>query len=111
MNLFDLTSKVALVTGGNGGIGLGMAKGLVQAGAAVVWPLATPKRRAVEIGEPESCHAMVRETVARFGRLDILSTTPVNHHRYIHTNCRSSCSVRFNRWQPVERRQSRSSRP
>jgi NAD(P)-dependent dehydrogenase (short-subunit alcohol dehydrogenase family) len=38
MNLFDLTSKVAFVTGGNGGIGLGMAKGLVQAGAAVVWP-------------------------------------------------------------------------
>ena len=44
MNLFDLTGKVALVTGGNGGIGLGMAKGLVQAGAAVVWPLATPKK-------------------------------------------------------------------
>ena len=32
---FDLTGKVAIVTGGNGGIGLGMARGLAQAGAAV----------------------------------------------------------------------------
>jgi 2-deoxy-D-gluconate 3-dehydrogenase len=35
MNLFDLEGKAALVTGGNGGIGLGMAKGLAQAGARV----------------------------------------------------------------------------
>jgi NAD(P)-dependent dehydrogenase (short-subunit alcohol dehydrogenase family) len=35
---FDLTGKVALVTGGNGGIGLGMAEGLAAAGAdLVVW--------------------------------------------------------------------------
>ena len=32
---FDLTGKVAIVTGGNGGIGLGMARGLAQAGAAI----------------------------------------------------------------------------
>src|SRR4051794_30163580 len=32
---FDLTGRVAIVTGGNGGIGLGMARGLAAAGAAV----------------------------------------------------------------------------
>ena len=36
MKMFDLTGKVAIVTGGNGGIGLGMAKGLASAGAHVV---------------------------------------------------------------------------
>jgi len=35
MDLFDLSGKVAVVTGGNGGIGLGMARGLARAGAAV----------------------------------------------------------------------------
>ena len=35
MSLFDLTGRVALVTGGNGGIGLGMARGLAEAGAAI----------------------------------------------------------------------------
>ena len=35
-DMFDLTGKVAIVTGGNGGIGLGMAKGLAAHGAAVV---------------------------------------------------------------------------
>lgn len=34
--MFDLKGKVALVTGGNGGIGLGMARGLARAGALVV---------------------------------------------------------------------------
>ena len=32
---FDLSGRVALVTGGNGGIGLGMADGMAAAGADV----------------------------------------------------------------------------
>ena len=34
--MFDLTGRIALVTGGNGGIGLGMARGLGQAGATIL---------------------------------------------------------------------------
>lgn len=34
--LFDLSNKVAVVTGGNGGIGLGIARGLVECGATVI---------------------------------------------------------------------------
>lgn len=38
MDLFDLSGRVAVVTGGNGGLGLGMARGLVKAGANVaIW--------------------------------------------------------------------------
>ena len=36
MSLFDLKGSVALVTGGNGGIGLGMARGMAGAGANIV---------------------------------------------------------------------------
>ena len=46
---FDLTGKVALITGGNGGIGLGMAEGLAQAGADVaIWGMNTEKNEAAE---------------------------------------------------------------
>lgn len=34
--MFDLSGRIALVTGGNGGIGLGMARGLGRSGAAVI---------------------------------------------------------------------------
>ena len=34
--MFDLSGKVALVTGGNGGIGLGMAQGMASCGASIV---------------------------------------------------------------------------
>jgi len=38
MDLFDLSGRVAVITGGNGGLGLGMARGLVKAGANVaIW--------------------------------------------------------------------------
>jgi 2-dehydro-3-deoxy-D-gluconate 5-dehydrogenase len=36
MKLFDLSGKVAIITGGNSGIGLGMAQGLAEAGATVI---------------------------------------------------------------------------
>jgi 2-deoxy-D-gluconate 3-dehydrogenase len=89
MNLFDLSGRVAVVTGGNGGIGLGMARGLAAAGASIVIAARNPEKSAaavaalaasgatsafiaVDVADPASCRAMVRETVARFGRLDIL---------------------------------------
>ena len=46
---FDLSGKVALVTGGNGGIGLGMAQGLAAAGASIaIWGLNEAKNAAAE---------------------------------------------------------------
>ena len=45
MELFDLSGQIAVITGGNGGIGLGMARGLGQAGATVCLLYTSPSTR------------------------------------------------------------------
>ncbi|MBH67067.1 MAG: 2-deoxy-D-gluconate 3-dehydrogenase [Rhodospirillaceae bacterium] len=46
-SIFDLTGRVAVITGGNGGIGLGMAKGLAQAGASIAIIGRNPEKNAL----------------------------------------------------------------
>jgi len=87
--VFDLSGKIAVVTGGNGGIGLGMARGLAAAGASVVVAARNAAKSEAAMRDLESRGAsalavsvdvtqaaevarMVEETVATFGRLDIL---------------------------------------
>ncbi len=84
--LFDLTGKVALVTGGNTGLGRAMALGLADAGARVAVTGRDPARNdaiARELGsagfvvtgdvrEEPSVHAMVDEVAAEYGRIDVL---------------------------------------
>ena len=89
MELFDLKSRVAIVTGGNGGIGLGMARGLAQAGASVVVAARDAEKgadavkelealgaracfSAVDVTDEDSVAAMVEEAGQTFGRIDIL---------------------------------------
>jgi len=87
--LFDLTGRVAIVTGGNGGIGLGMARGLAAGGASIViagrnkvkseaavTDLATSGVKAialtVDVNDSAAVQAMVANTLKAFGRIDIL---------------------------------------
>ncbi len=84
MKKFDLAGRVAVVTGGNGGIGLGMARGLAAAGAKVVVAGRNAQKSAaaakeiggiaieVDVLKEADCRALVHKTVAQLGRLDIL---------------------------------------
>lgn len=86
-SLFDLTGKVALVTGGNNGIGLGMAEGLAQHGATVViWGTNAERNAAaaevlrkhggevrsalVDVSDETAVAAGVAAIVGEFGRID-----------------------------------------
>ena len=81
--------KVAIVTGGNGGIGLGMARGLAEAGAAIAIvgrneaksnaAAAEPPNRGAkaisivaDVTDTSAVAAMVERTLRELGRIDIL---------------------------------------
>ena len=87
--MFDLKDKVAIVTGGNGGIGLGMAKGLAQAGARVAIAARNETKSraavaelsglgseaiavAVDVADEASVEAGIRAVLDRLGRIDVL---------------------------------------
>ena len=84
---FDLSGKVALVTGGNGGIGLGMAEAAAQAGADVcIWGRNEEKNAAavaqleaagakalalpVDVVDQAAVKDGMARTIAEFGRID-----------------------------------------
>ena len=88
-NPFDLTGRVALVTGGNGGIGLGMALGLARAGARVVVAARNAEKSAAavaalaeagsdafaltaDVTDEASVRTLFDALAERAGRLDIL---------------------------------------
>jgi 2-deoxy-D-gluconate 3-dehydrogenase len=87
--VFDLSGKVAIVTGGDGGIGLGMARGLARAGASIVVAARNPEKSAGAVAELQalgaqaiaiatdvssegSIAALMEQAVAHFRRLDVL---------------------------------------
>jgi len=84
---FDLTGRIALITGGNGGIGLGMAEGLAMAGADLaIWGTNEAKNAAAvkqlrthgqqaeafvcDVGDEAAVEATFARTLERFGRVD-----------------------------------------
>lgn len=86
-NPFDLSGHVALVTGGNSGIGLGMAEGLARAGADVcIWGRSEERNEAAreriashggralaircDVGSVEDVEAAMAATLAALGRVD-----------------------------------------
>jgi 2-dehydro-3-deoxy-D-gluconate 5-dehydrogenase len=88
MHRFDLKGKVALVTGGNGGIGQGIASGLLECRAAVVIAGRNEEKNksavaqltkigpvsavVLDVTNEEECRATIAEVIKRQGRLDIL---------------------------------------
>ncbi|MBI4593299.1 MAG: glucose 1-dehydrogenase [Candidatus Rokubacteria bacterium] len=87
--MFDLKGRVAVVTGGNGGIGLGMARGLAQAGARIVVAARNQAKSraavaaleglgaeavalAVDVADEASVAGLVQAVGDRWGRLDVL---------------------------------------
>jgi 2-dehydro-3-deoxy-D-gluconate 5-dehydrogenase len=89
MNLFDLNGKVAVITGGNGGIGLGMARGIASCGASIVIAGRDKQKAATalqvlrddgaaasfivaDVTKKADCQALVGGAVQRHGRVDIL---------------------------------------
>jgi NAD(P)-dependent dehydrogenase (short-subunit alcohol dehydrogenase family) len=87
LEMFDLSGQVALVTGGNGGIGLGMAEALAQAGSdVVIWGTNVEKNaaaekklavygrrvlaRRVDVADEAGVVAAMDELVTTMGRID-----------------------------------------
>ncbi len=98
--LFDMTGKVAVVTGGSGAFGHDAAKGLAAFGADVVITsrraenlqaaaddiAAATGRRVLPVScdviDPDSVEAMVQKTVDEFGRIDVLVTAAGEANRF-----------------------------